>query len=377
MFNLKQGVVVLIVSVCTSITIVHSALAQAPSDEATIFLPLVTGAETTNSNVSSTPTDADSADGETSLDADETFSADPSWARLSPTAPKVTLADQKRIEATPCGTNTVAIIHTEEHDQYVFCVNEKGDIAVIETLVDGQEVRSRLDQFYNPIDLLEAVVPSGLAVPEEVRLSLKQAKALQRETPHVLGQPDPTKAMVVNASQVSAASCSTPSLGFSPAQAFFNDYTYCGFVYASSSRSSFSGWHAHAASLLTGNNEGSHQHAGPHRPPHEYYYADEDEEGDARYGRARVQSCGGTTMLRGWSKSSPTTGNWSLFATFYVPIGSVTTMAWYSNAQRSLWMGYDADDISFRVDTLDSVTSFGSLFYFLKYAYGPNCDLKY
>ncbi|MDZ4814328.1 MAG: hypothetical protein SGI99_17215 [Pseudomonadota bacterium] len=107
------------------------------------------------------------------------------------------------------------------------------------------------------------------------------------------------------------------------------------------------------------------------------YYAGEDEDGGARFGRALVQSCSGTTRFRGWLKSSPTTGSWGdPRAEFYVAQGQVLVMHLWGNNQHSLWMGYDADDMRFRADAVNDAT-FGSRMYFAKYGWGTRCDIRY
>ena len=271
----------------------------------------------------------------------------------------------------PCGDNTIAIITTKENDVYVFCTGEDGDVAVMEA-ISSSERPSLLDEILDPVDLLKAVASPEVDVPEEVIARIKTGKLRQGTEPFRVGRPNYRMA----AASKTGSACATPSLNFSPSSVFFNNTTYCGWVSGTSSSSNDADWHALSASALHANGEGSHNHAGPHNPPFEYYYADEDEEGDARYGRARVRSCGGTTRFRGWWRPSPTTGSWALIAEYYVPSGWTYTMAWYSNSQQSLWMGYDADDIRFRADALGGAT-FGSRFYFLKYAYGENCALKF
>lgn len=274
----------------------------------------------------------------------------------------------------PCGKNTVAVINTDQHDQYTFCADGDG-VAVMELLYDDGSRPSLLDKYTDPIELLTAIMPLHADIPEDIVESIRNGERLAKHTtPFTVGQTkyfdEPAAAL-----ESSKGACSPPSLSFSINE-FVNDTTFCGFVAGQSVSSGNSSWHAHGASAYNVPGEGSGSHAGPHLPPYEFYYADEDEEGDARYGRARVRSCGGTTKFRGWKKPSPTTGSWSPIATYNVPGGYTYTMKWYSNSQHSLWMGYDADDIWFRADALGNA-SFGSRFYFLKYAWGTNCDLKY
>jgi len=272
----------------------------------------------------------------------------------------------------PCGVDTIAIINTAQNDQYTFCADGEGT-AVMELLYDDGERESLLDKITDPIDLLATVTPAYVDIPSEVLVSIAEGQSLQNAASFVVGK----AAYIADTDEVnlsSKAACSTPSLGFSISE-FVNSTTYCDFVSGTTTSSGNSNWHHHWASAFNVPGEGSHSHAGPHEP-FKQWFADEDEEGDARYGRARVRSCGGTTLFRGWKKASPTTGSWSPIATYHVPSGYLYTMKWYSNSQHSIWMGYDADDIRFRADALGNA-SFGSRFYFLKYAWGTSCNLKY
>ncbi len=271
-----------------------------------------------------------------------------------------------------CGDETIATVVTKDNDLYLFCADQDGKTLVVEVREDrGDE--TRLDESAKPADLLRKIVPAGTSVPKDVIERLEKGTSSARSTPWRVGRWDLER--VSRAGSADRATCSAPSLGMSPT-IFFNNTTYCGWVAAASTYSHLSSWHAHGASYLNGNNEGSPNHAGPHLPPYEFYYADEDELGDARYGRARVRSCGGSTQLRSWVKASAVNGSWTPKWSWVIPSGYISTMAYYANTQHSLWMGYDADDIFFRADALGSA-SFGSRFYFLKYGYGENCDMKF
>ena len=274
-----------------------------------------------------------------------------------------------------CGADTIASVTTKANDLYLFCADTDGKTVVVEVREDhGDE--TRLDEKRRPAELLQALVPKGTRIPQDVIERLTKGSTQRRAEPFRVGQWNLEKVRAVaSTASDDRATCNTPSLGMSP-DAFFNDTTYCGMVHGGHTTSNNPAWHAHGASYLQFNGEGSSNHAGPHLPPWEYYYADEDENGDARYGRARVRSCGGTTRLRSWVKASANSGSWSPKWNWNVYNGYITTMAYYANPQHSMWMGYDADDIYFRADSLDS-GSFGSRFYFFKYGWGENCDMKF
>lgn len=291
-------------------------------------------------------------------------------------------AQMAKLNDQPCGKDTIAVINTDWGDRYIFCASDEGS-ATMEVLASGNIADSLLERFDNPLALFTAVVPKGTNVPEQVTLAIEKGQSLasaKREVPPFRAGVD-TQSFEPSAE--AKASCSTPSLytsGFNPWTAFFHDSTYCGFVATSSSSSSNTQWHQQRASNTNGNSEGSHQHAGPH---YDYggglltYYADEDEDGGARLGRALVSSCSGTTRFRGWLKASPTTGSWGNHkAQYYVPQGSLYVMHLWANSQHTLWMGNDADDIRFRVDSLAGST-FGSRMYFAKYGWGTQCNIKY
>ncbi|MFK8016131.1 MAG: hypothetical protein AB8G17_11915 [Gammaproteobacteria bacterium] len=270
-----------------------------------------------------------------------------------------------------CGKDTIASVTTKANDLYLFCADTDGKTVVVEIREDrGDE--TLLDETLSPVQLLRTVVPKGMKIPGDVVDRLATGKAQERSAPFKVGEWDVARAAEVAA--VDRASCNTPSLGMSPS-AFFNNTTYCGWVAGQSASSSNSAWHAHGASYMNIPGEGSSNHAGPHLPPFEFYYADEDELGDARYGRARVRSCGGTTRLRSWVKASANSGSWTPKWNWTISSGHTATMVYYANPQHSMWMGYDADDIFFRVD--NPTGSFGSRLYFFKYAYGQNCDMKF
>ncbi len=273
-----------------------------------------------------------------------------------------------QVNELPCGQKTLAVINTEDSRQYVFCAGDEGT-AVMELKPDNGK-GSLLDEISDPIELLATVTPAPVSIPDEILVSVADGKPLSNGEIFRVGEFE----MLEQQTYSTKAACAMPSLGFSMSE-FINDSTFCGTVAGSSNSSNNSAWHHHWASALHVPGQGSASHTGP--SPNVYQWsADDDEDGDARYGRARVRSCGGTTQFRGWVKASPTTGSWSPLATYYVPSGYYYTMKWYSNSQRSIWMGYDADDIRFRADALGNA-SFGSRFYFLKYAWGNNCDLKY
>jgi hypothetical protein len=282
---------------------------------------------------------------------------------------------QLQVNDRPCGADTIAVINTERKDRYIFCSSKEGT-AVIEVLSPRAKRISLLDSHADPLDLAAAVLPKKARLPEDILLAIgtgeRPALRLDRPLPFTVGTAD--YAAADWAGQEKAA-CATPSNGGFDMSEFINDDTFCGIVQVSSTSSGNTQWHQHYASALDIAGEGSHAHAGPHEPGFDWF-ADEQEQGDARYGRARVQSCGGTTQFRGWVKASATSGSWGELAEYFVPSGSTYLMKWYSNPFHSLWMGYDADDIRFRADALDGA-SFGSRFYFVKYAWGTQCDMVF
>ena len=279
--------------------------------------------------------------------------------------------DQVRSNDTPCGSDTVAVIRRGDRRTYAFCVNDEG-VTVLEAGPDDGS-RSVLDENTDPLEILRSVAPEDEDLPSDVVRSIEEKQNYRTSGPFRSGPSDiSADAPVLEAH----GNCLSPASNFTISQ-FFNDTTFCAWVGGPAARSNNDpDWHQRTASLLHSNGQGSSNHEGPHAPP-TTYFADEDEEGDARYGRARVRSCGGTTRFRGWVKASPTTGDWNTIADWHVGPGQVFTMIWYANPFHSLWMGYDADDIRFRADSLGSSTTHGSYFYFLKYAYGPDCDMKF
>jgi hypothetical protein len=280
---------------------------------------------------------------------------------------------QQRVNDAPCGSDTIAVVNTPSNNRYVFCASSEGT-SVIEVLAAGNPRASLLERHRDPVDLLAAVLPRDVKVPDEVLLAVsagsKADMRLYGATPFTVG-----KANYTRDDGAAKATCAAPGTGAFDMSEFINDDTFCGIVHGSGSSSHNTQWHQLTASAFGIAGEGSHTHAGPHEPFYNWY-ADVDEEGDARYGRAMVRSCGGTTQFRGWVKASPTTGSWDELAEYFVPSGDVYLMKWYSNPFKSLWMGYDADDIRFRADAQGSA-SFGSTFYFIKYAWGTNCDMVF
>jgi hypothetical protein len=292
-------------------------------------------------------------------------------------------ADQMAaVNDTPCGVHTIAVINTEGGDRYIFCGAKSGSFA-IEVRANADASPGLLDRYDDPVALLAAVLPANEMLPEPVMRAIERGEPLTSEKrsvdPWVVG----TSLESFERASASKASCAAPALstnGFDPWDEFFVNSVYCGLVHTQSASSNDTDWHQQFASNTTGTNEGSHQHAGPH---YNYgdgilpYYADEDEDGGARFGRALVRSCSGTTRFRGWLKASPTTGSWGdPIAEYYVPQGSTYVMRLWANPQHSLWMGYDADDIRFRVDAV-SGSSFGSRMYFAKYGWGTSCAINY
>lgn len=281
--------------------------------------------------------------------------------------------EQQQVNAAPCGSDTLAVINTTQKDRYIFCAGREGT-SVIEVLPPRSKRISRLDSYSDPLELLAAVLPKHARVPDEVMMAIGTGEPLDarfiRSAPFTVGSADYSDTPAQQ-----KAACSTPSLGAFDMSEFINDNTFCGIVHGSSVSSNNTQWHHLWSSAMGIAGEGSHAHAGPHEPSKDWF-ADVDENGDARYGRALVHSCGGTTQFRGWVKASPTTGSWDQFAEYFVPSGSTYLMKAYGNPFHSLWMGYDADDIRFRADALDGA-SFGSRFYFIKYAWGENCDMVF
>jgi hypothetical protein len=288
------------------------------------------------------------------------------------------------VNAAPCGADTLAVIHTGTGDQYTFCAGPLGT-ATMELLASGDASRSLLDRYDNPAALFDAIVPVGTVVPAPLRMAIaegRNAPAKRRgQAPFTAGRRNYDFAPRAAAK----AACAAPQLstnGFDPWEEFFGDPTFCGIVHTQSASWNDTDWHQETASNTydAGGNEGSHNHAGPH---YDYgdgvitYFADEDEDGGARFGRALVRSCVGTTRFRGWLKASPTTGSWGdPIAEFYVPQGELYVMRLWANSPHSLWMSYDADDIRFRVDAVNG-SSFGSRMYFAKYGWGTQCDINY
>ncbi len=291
-------------------------------------------------------------------------------------------AQMAKLNDQPCGNDTIAVINTDWGDRYIFCASDEGS-ATMEVLASGNVADSLLERFDNPLALFAAVVPKGTSVPEQVTLAIEKGQSLasaERAVPPFKAGVDTQSFAPSTEAKVS---CPAPSLntnGFNPWTEFFHNSTYCGLVATSTTSSSNTQWHHQWAGNTNGSNEGSSQHAGPH---YNFggglitYYADEDEDGGARFGRALVRSCSGTTRFRGWLKASPTTGSWGTHrAQYYVPQGSLYVMRLWANSQRTLWMGNDADDIRFRVDALAGST-FGSRMYFAKYGWGTQCNIKY
>ena len=310
--------------------------------------------------------DEDSAASEAELDQD----AEPGSAETD-----LAILDAGQLDANElaCGENTLASIVTENNDHYVFCASPDGDSIVMESLWDGAGRESLLDQVQHPADVLRAVYPVGEEIPAAL-LDALEAGEVDFENPAFpirRGRVDPTL-------PVFRAACSTPSLGFNLPSSyepeFVTDLTYCGFGHIGSVSADDEDYHQRTSSSATiALNNGME---GPHNPPEEYY-ADQDETDQAaRYGRAKVHSCGGTTTFEGWWRGAPGVGSWEPMASYNVPDGNVYLMKWYGNPQHSLWMGYDSDDMRFKA-TATGGASFGSNFFFAKFAYGTDCDLVY
>ncbi len=294
------------------------------------------------------------------------------------------LSDGIAKNAAPCGRDTIAVINTDRGSRYIFCAADEGT-ATIEVLASGNASESLIDRYDDPTSLLHAVLPKGAQVPPQVALAIEKGYSIP--TPGTAAMPFTlgVEPVVHAASQQAKAACATPPLntnGFSANAEFFHDSTYCGLVDTHSISANNSSWHHQWASNTfdAGGNEGSHTHAGPH---YDYgdgvitYYADEDEDGGGRFGRALVQTCGGGALFQGWLKASPTTGSWnSPVVEYNVPAYALYIMRLWANAQHSVWMGYDADDIRFKV-TAQNGGSFGSRMYFAKYGWGTQCAIKY
>ncbi len=282
-------------------------------------------------------------------------------------------------EQAPCGPRTLLVAHSDSGDRYVFCAD--GDnIGVLETLADGDESRSLIGHVADAVDLLAELVPERTHVPDDVLAAVAGGKGeprLTRMVPFVVGTP---RLRPIGHSAAKLA-CAAPTRPFDPWVAFFNDSTYCGLVHTQFNTSNNSGYLQVTASLQydAGGNEGSHQHAGPHEDfggGTLYYYADEDEDGGARYGYSRVRACDGNVRLRSWKRPAPNTGSWDLIIDATVMEGATAGYYMWGNGPHSLWMGYDADDMRFRVDTIGTA-SFGALVYYAKYAWGPSCAMKF
>ncbi|TQV74538.1 hypothetical protein FKG94_16125 [Exilibacterium tricleocarpae] len=278
-----------------------------------------------------------------------------------------------------CGVDrTLAVVRTERDDRYIFCAGED-TVNVIELQRDDGESRSRLTRFESADKLFFQLVPSAVDIPMSVLASLRLEGTAPAQ-PWVLDMADDStlrqsagKGKVAASGGAAFASCAAPSLGLDVKEEFFNDYTFCDHVAVGSAYSNLPSWHASGASFLHALGQLSPSHAGPHEP-WKQWFADEDEEGDARFARARVRSCGGTTRLRTWHKASATTGSWNKVGDIDIPSGWIGTQQLFGNPQHSLWMGYDHDDFWFRSDPYAGA-SIGSLHYYAKYAWGVNCDL--
>lgn len=283
----------------------------------------------------------------------------------------------------PCGRRTLLVVNNDRGDRYVFCTLQ-GGIAVAEILADGDDRRSLIGATPAPVDLLAQVLPPDAQVPDDVLAAVAgDPGAIGRRgvaAPWVVGVPA-VRTAVARSSGGAKAICAAPTRPFNPMEVFFHDSTYCGIVHTQNHTANNSGAFQVTASLQhdAGGNEGSHQHAGPHENfggGTLYYFADEDEDGGARYGYTRIRVCDGSVRVRGFKKPSPTTGSFESQFDSTVHEGETLGFYMWGNSPHSLWMGYDADDMRFRADAIGQA-SYGGLVYYAKYGWGPQCDINY
>jgi hypothetical protein len=243
----------------------------------------------------------------------------------------------EQIEATnrrPCGGATIAVITTDDNDQYVFCTGVDG-VAVLESLWNPSHAQSRLEANPLPDDLVDAVLPAG--DPTALLIHAALATGVAPAQPFLIGTRDlraPQFASSCNIDTFYDTECSVARGSYWDqfADVFVDppgtDRAMDCSVYSLFCHQAW-GHHIRWASLYQAGGLG--------------------ETGSAPWmaacgAKEWLVSCGGSTYFQG-SIRGGTSGSWNLFTAWWVASGSSSVWVYYANGDHVCRGDTDRDDV--------------------------------
>jgi hypothetical protein len=252
-------------------------------------------------------------------------------------ASPVSLDEIERVNARPCGDDTIAVVTDARNNQYVFCAMGDGRVGVIESTWDPGAEQPLSDRISDPVELLSAVVGDAAEIPSAITNAVRVGTAVKE--PFVFGKRKADFPRVMSATECDFDTFRNAYCGTGSAS-YWNSFA-SQFVDNSSPNPdldcahknmfcSDAGWHQRTASEYQANLE-----SGSGSPW-----------GGACAGKARVISCGGSTLFNTYYRETAGSGTWtSHIANYWIAENSSAVWIYYGNAAHSCAPGSDVDDM--------------------------------
>ncbi|MDC3978913.1 hypothetical protein [Polyangium jinanense] len=268
---------------------------------------------------------------------------------------------EARDNSAPCGDQTLAVVHARSGATYVFCAMGNGKTGVLEELpADGSAV-SVLDTYTTPTEVLRAVAPENMALPDDLVAAVDRGARTMEEyrplKPFTLGVPKTPSPMTM----VGSYYCDNPTEwsytygwnnSFVPfIEEYVEDYADCSLHLWTSSDTVTA--HQHTAS--------TNPVADDYGPP----YA------TACAAKEHVLSCNGQTLFEAFQKETPS-DPWETKLTYWVSDGGVATWKLFaSDCQAS----HDRDDMRYKgTSEPGAYHKYSNIF--IKWLGGTSCVFK-
>ena len=236
--------------------------------------------------------------------------------------------------SAPCGDRTLAVVHARSGAAYVFCDMGHGRTGVLEELPADGSAASVLDSYVTPAEVLRAVAPTDVALPEDLVAAVERGASIAEYRPLrpiTLGVPKAPSPMTMAQSYY----CANPqefgyaygwSASFLPfVEEFVADHQQCSLHLWNTSGVPSVTWHQRTAST---------------NPVYEDYgppYA------TACGAKEHVLSCDGSTLFEALRKETPES-SWTTALSYWVSNGAVATWKMYASDCRAT---SDRDDMRY------------------------------
>jgi hypothetical protein len=263
-----------------------------------------------------------------------------------------------------CGEHTLAVVNAPTGATYVFCGFGDGKTGVLEELPGGDPRESLLDVYPVPADLLRAVAPEGVEVPDHLIASVEAGRVGVAEESRSMYPVKLGKRVKAPASLLGHY-CSNPTeftydYGWNAShkplmEEFVEDVTDCSLHY----------WNTTGAGSWTT----QQQWASAYQVYEEY--GSSGPWAGACAGKEHILSCNGNTLFEAWRRET-TSDAWVQALSYWVSANSVAT--WKMTASNCTFNG-DRDDMKFKGTSEPGAYQHYTAI-FIKWFGGGFCDFK-